>query len=764
MWTKILLQLIVLVLTASMALGQTGQWRLVWDPNPESDMQLYEVYRDTIPNPTTRVATLDHPDTVYVDANIKRGVPYYYRLKAVNTSGLASDFSEQVSAAIPKILDLPLNPVISPGSSLTYNLDNYVFDPDHADNTLNWQVSGNSELQVDINQNTRVLTITAPPGWREVEILNVTVTDPDEFFDKVIMRVESEGYSTSPPVIENLDDVDFDEDASLEIDLNAHVSDEDTPKSNLYWYAGEATNLTIVIDHNTNFLTVSAEENWNGTGQFWLYVKDPEQNTDSVLVTVIVNAVNDAPVFSALPTINLSLSTAYNLDLKNYVKDVDNTDAEMEWSYAGNQNVTVEITSQGLATFSVNQDWQGNEEFDLYVEDTQQGRDTTRVTVYRQNQAEAPQINNLPSIDMFEDGSEQIRLNDYVSDPNNSVDVLSWFVYQNAYIETELNSTNAVLTLRPQANWYGQTSIALKVTDPDGNVDYDTLEINVQSVNDAPTLKQIEDILLYLAVFHTIDLKEYIIEPDGLDDLVLIELLGQNNGYIGHYLDEQSYQLTFFVPMGYEGVETFMLRIRDKGGQEANSVFTVEVVSKAISGEIDVAYFGSQTNMRLQWETINPTKDYIEYGLTASYGKQTGKDAEYFSLHEQVLANLEPNQTYHFRVVSENQNGRIVFSADSIFTTGEKSEEVNVFPIPYRANDPQHQDGIFFTNLKGGSRITIYNLLGEVVFKTDKLNELMFRWDVKNNAAKDIHSGLYLYVILDHKKKRYATGKILIVR
>jgi len=129
-----------------------------------------------------------------------------------------------------------------------------------------------------------------------------------------------------------------------------------------------------------------------------------------------------------------------------------------------------------------------------------------------------------------------------------------------------------------------------------------------------------------------------------------------------------------------------------------------------------------------------------------------------------VLANLEPNQTYHFRVVSENQNGRIVFSADSIFTTGEKSEEVNVFPIPYRANDPQHQDGIFFTNLKGGSRITIYNLLGEVVFKTDKLNELMFRWDVKNNAAKDIHSGLYLYVILDHKKKRYATGKILIVR
>jgi len=54
-------------------------------------------------------------------------------------------------------------------------------------------------------------------------------------------------------------------------------------------------------------------------------------------------------------------------------------------------------------------------------------------------------------------------------------------------------------------------------------------------------------------------------------------------------------------------------------------------------------------------------------------------------------------------------------------------------------------------------------LLGEPVFKTTNVNPV-YRWNVKNNAGRDVQSGLYLYVIRDGKNKKVKSGKLIIVR
>ena len=57
------------------------------------------------------------------------------------------------------------------------SLDELVVDPDDADDTLSWQVSGHGELSVQLSGN-RMARIGAPDGYIGVETLLFTVTDP----------------------------------------------------------------------------------------------------------------------------------------------------------------------------------------------------------------------------------------------------------------------------------------------------------------------------------------------------------------------------------------------------------------------------------------------------------------------------------------------------------------------------------------------------------------------------------------------------------
>ncbi len=78
----------------------------------------------------------------------------------------------------PVVSGIP-NQTITEGSTFsTINLDNYIADPDHADNQITWTYSGNSQLSVSIVN--RVATITIPsPDWFGTENITFTATDPE---------------------------------------------------------------------------------------------------------------------------------------------------------------------------------------------------------------------------------------------------------------------------------------------------------------------------------------------------------------------------------------------------------------------------------------------------------------------------------------------------------------------------------------------------------------------------------------------------------
>jgi hypothetical protein len=73
----------------------------------------------------------------------------------------------------PVVADIPDQTIAEGSSFATINLDDFVADPDNADNTLGVSISG-----------SRVATISVPnPDWNGAETITFTATDPGTLFD-----------------------------------------------------------------------------------------------------------------------------------------------------------------------------------------------------------------------------------------------------------------------------------------------------------------------------------------------------------------------------------------------------------------------------------------------------------------------------------------------------------------------------------------------------------------------------------------------------
>ncbi|MFH1526738.1 MAG: T9SS type A sorting domain-containing protein, partial [Bacteroidota bacterium] len=83
------------------ATGGNLQVALHWNPNTESDLHKYNIYRGTTSPAVTLIDSVivsSSADTNYIDNNITPDTTYYYRITAVDSSGNESQFSTEVSA------------------------------------------------------------------------------------------------------------------------------------------------------------------------------------------------------------------------------------------------------------------------------------------------------------------------------------------------------------------------------------------------------------------------------------------------------------------------------------------------------------------------------------------------------------------------------------------------------------------------------------------------------------------------------------------
>ncbi|MPZ26524.1 MAG: hypothetical protein GEV12_08715 [Micromonosporaceae bacterium] len=75
---------------------------------------------------------------------------------------------------------------------------------------------------------------------------------------------------------------------------------------------------------------------------------------------------------------------------------------------------------------------------------------------------------------------------------------------------------------------------------------------------------------------------------------------------------------------------------------------------------------------RLTWATDEVTTGRVEYGPTDAYGEQSDRTPAGLG-HARTLPDLEPDTSYHYRVVATDLSGNVTTTEDAVFTTAADS-------------------------------------------------------------------------------------------
>ncbi|MCD6376404.1 MAG: hypothetical protein J7L94_12805, partial [Caldisericaceae bacterium] len=289
---------------------------------------------------------------------------YYNNNSTIENWNLEITYLKPVNP--PVVGDIPDQNIEEGQSFVQFDLDEYVSDVDNSDAEINWTYSGNQDLIVTIDAVTHVATIqTSDENWNGSEVINFTATNPTLLSDSDPARFAITAVNDAPQV-SDIPDQPIDEDQSfVSFDLDDYVLDVDNSDSEIDWTYSGNSQLVVNIDPAMHVCTVAVPDSeWNGSEIVTFTATDPGGLTDSDPATFTVNPVNDTPQVSDIPDQTIDEGQSFvSFDLDDYVSDVDNSDAEIDWRYSGNSQLVVNIDSAThVCTVAVpDSEWNGSE-------------------------------------------------------------------------------------------------------------------------------------------------------------------------------------------------------------------------------------------------------------------------------------------------------------------------------------------------------------------------------------------------------------------
>ena len=193
-------------------------------------------------------------------------------------------------------------------------------------------------------------------------------------------------------------------------------------------------------------------------------------------------AVNQPPVVTGIPDQTIAEGASFaTINLDDYVSDIDNTDAEMVWSYSGNTSLTVSIVDR-VATIGIpGADWNGAETITFRATDPGAlfDDDAAAFTVTAVNDAPLITESDPQPVNMSKNGLPlgfALTLN--ATDVEG--DTLTWSISNPAsHGAAAASGTGAskAIDYSPTLNYIGADTFVVQVSD--GNGGLDTLTVNV---------------------------------------------------------------------------------------------------------------------------------------------------------------------------------------------------------------------------------------------------------------------------------------------
>jgi Ca2+-binding RTX toxin-like protein len=450
-------------------------------------------------------------------------------------------------------------------------------DPEEQDMDLISATAENGTVTINADGS---LTYTPNAGFTGMDTVTYWVRDPDGATASATLTVTVTGGGNGAPVAGD-DAATTDEDTAVTISVLANDSDPDGDP--LVVTGASATNGAVAVNADGT-LSYTPNGNSNGTDIISYTVSDGKGGTATATVAVTVNPVNDAPV-AVNDAATLDEDTEITIDVLANDSDVDG-DA-LTVSAASASQGTVTINGDGTLTYTPNGDFNGTDTITYTVVDGKGGSATATVAV-KVNPVNDPPvaIEDLAATDEDTPVNIDVLANDY--DPEgSSLSVLG----AGAANGTVVVNGDGTLTYTPNANFNGIDTVTYTLSDSDGGVATGTVEVTVNSVNDAPVAvndKGVtnEDTAVTIAVLDNDS------DVDG-DSLAVIGAFAGK----GTVTINGDGTLTYLADANFNGTDTIAYSVSDgKGGTATATVaVTVNPVNDAPTAGNDVAVTDEDT-------------------------------------------------------------------------------------------------------------------------------------------------------------------------
>ncbi len=490
----------------------------------------------------------------------------------------------------PVIKDIPDQNIQEKESFTPIALAELASDPDHSFDKLKWTVSGNKDLKVNLDK-SGTATITAPNAlWNGSEKITFTVTDPEGASAKKTVTFTAKSVN-DVPVMKDIKAQTIKEKGAFQtIALDDFVEDADHEKSKLKWEVTGNKSLKVTVDAK-HVATISAPDKfWHGSETLTFTVTDPEGAKDSRTAAFTVESVNDVPEFVKKignQTIKEKAQFA-PIKLNELVKDADHKLSELTWSFdvksaAKGAGLSVKTDGQNATIVIPDTYWNGSEEITFTVTDPEGAKASTTATFTVTSVNDAPVLSKIEDRKIKEKESfPVIDLSALVKDPDHSFDKLKWTITGNKDLKATLDKSGKLTVAAPNKLWNGSEKITFTVTDPEGASAKQTVLFTVESVNDAPVIKEISNqTVKEKQSFKEISLDEFVSDADHTQAQLKWSVTGAKElkAALG-----SGRKVTVSAPNPYwHGSETLTFTVTDPEGAKAsrNVTFTVSSVNDA---------------------------------------------------------------------------------------------------------------------------------------------------------------------------------------
>ncbi|MBW6451751.1 MAG: fibronectin type III domain-containing protein [DPANN group archaeon] len=307
---------------------------------------------------------------------------------------------------------------------------------------------------------------------------------------------------------------------------------------------------------------------------------------------------NTAPSVMDLPDKTLVQSTSDStIDLDDYVLDSTDAKSTLTWSYSGNSNVGVSINpTTHILILSAPPSWTGIEDITFTATDPHglSGSDTLRVNVTHLNTP--PSISIIPNISTDEDipKFDVFNLNSYVTDTE-TLDVNLIYTITgntNTNVGFSIDSSKNI-DIQPALNWFGFSTITIKVTDEGGLTASQSFIITVNPINDVPEITGVpSDFAVTQDTTYLFDLTAYKYDIED-SAATLIWTINNVNTYLYTASINASDILNITPKSGMIGSDVATLVLTDSGLLQATKDITINIsalpnTAPSISGLPDV--------------------------------------------------------------------------------------------------------------------------------------------------------------------------------